>query len=81
MPNEMLLLFFALRLPRSLANTPLRMGDEILEINGIPIVNQDQKEVRGQRDQVLGRVWGSEIGEKCLGAIGKRKVWESIVRA
>lgn len=33
------------RLPRSLSNTPLKMGDEILEINGIPIMDQDQKEV------------------------------------
>ena len=33
------------RLPRSLANTPLKAGDEILEINGIVIINQDQKEV------------------------------------
>lgn len=33
------------KLPRSLANTPLRKGDEILEINGIPIVSQDQREI------------------------------------
>ena len=39
----MLLLFY--RLPHSLAETPLKTGDLILEINGIPIVNQDQKEV------------------------------------
>ena len=33
------------RLPRSLKTSPLQMGDEILEINGVPIVDQDQKEV------------------------------------
>ena len=33
------------RLPRSLAASPLKQGDEILEINGVPIAGQDQKEV------------------------------------
>lgn len=33
------------RLPRSLVGSPLRPGDDILEINGVPIVDQDQKEV------------------------------------
>ena len=33
------------RLPRSLIGSPLRPGDDILEINGVPIVDQDQKEV------------------------------------
>lgn len=33
------------RLPRLLKASPLRMGDEILEINGVPVVDQDQKEV------------------------------------
>ena len=33
------------RLPRYLKASPLRMGDEILEINGVPIVDQDQTEV------------------------------------
>ena len=36
---------FPSRLPRSLMATPLRNGDDILEINGVPIVDQDQKEV------------------------------------
>ena len=34
------------RLPRSLIASPLKMGDEILEINGVPIVEQGQKEVQ-----------------------------------
>ena len=34
------------RLPRFLKASPLKMGDEILEINGVPIVEQDQTEVR-----------------------------------
>ena len=33
------------RLPRSLVGSPLRPGDDILEINGVAIVDQDQKEV------------------------------------
>ena len=33
------------RLPRSLSTTALKEGDEILEINGVPIIEQDQKEV------------------------------------
>ena len=33
------------RLPRSLGGTPLKKGDSILEINGVPISDQDQKEV------------------------------------
>ena len=34
------------RLPRSLTNSPLKVGDDILEINGVPIVDQNQSEVR-----------------------------------
>ena len=34
------------RLPRFLKASPLKMGDEILEINGVPIVEQDQTEVQ-----------------------------------
>lgn len=33
------------RLPRSLTHSPLRVGDDILEINGVPIVDQNQSEV------------------------------------
>lgn len=33
------------KLPRSLAGSALTMGDEILEINGVPIVDQDQQEI------------------------------------
>eukprot|EP00731_Ephydatia_muelleri_P023352 Em0015g935a len=33
------------KLPRSLSSTALKEGDEILEINGVPIVEQDQKEI------------------------------------
>ena len=33
------------RLPRMLAASPLKIGDEILEINEVPIVDQDQEEV------------------------------------
>ena len=36
---------YSSRLPRFLKASPLSMGDEILEINGVPIVDQDQKEV------------------------------------
>lgn len=36
------------RLPRILAGTPLKIGDDILEINEVPIVDQDQQEVRVQ---------------------------------
>lgn len=35
------------KLPRSLIGSPLRPGDDILEINGVPIVDQDQKEING----------------------------------
>jgi serine/threonine protein kinase len=35
------------KLPRSLVGSPLRPGDDILEINGVPIVDQDQKEING----------------------------------
>lgn len=42
----MILTVFCLcRLPRSLIGSPLRPGDDILEINAVPIVDQDQKEV------------------------------------
>ena len=40
------------RLPRSLIGSPLRPGDDILEINGVPIVDQDQKEV-GSSDCII----------------------------
>lgn len=43
--NDFSLLNRFCRLPRFLKASPLRMGDEILEINGVPIVDQDQKEV------------------------------------
>ena len=33
------------RLPRMLVASPLKIGDEILEINEVPIVDQDQEEV------------------------------------
>ena len=49
------------RLPRSLANTPLKNGDEILEINGIPIVDQDQTEVGWRRGE---GGWGERGGEE-----------------
>lgn len=35
----------AFRLPRSLEGSPIKTGDVILEINGIPIIDQDQDEV------------------------------------
>jgi LIM domain kinase 1 len=35
------------KLPRSLVGSPLRPGDDILEINGVAIVDQDQKEING----------------------------------
>lgn len=35
------------KLPRSLIGSPLRPGDDILEINAVPIVDQDQKEING----------------------------------
>ncbi|XP_064392654.1 LIM domain kinase 1-like [Halichondria panicea] len=33
------------KLPRILAGTPLKIGDDILEINKVPIVDQDQQEI------------------------------------
>ena len=41
--------FTIFRLPRSLVGTPLKPGDIIMEINGIPIINQNQEEVNNYK--------------------------------
>ena len=40
--------------------SPLKMGDDILEINGVPIVDQDQEEVGGASYSGWGTIrgWG-----------------------
>ena len=49
-PVQVLIIeFIIFRLPRSLVGTPLKPGDIIMEINGIPIINQNQEEVNNYK--------------------------------